>query len=89
MFKSLVLYGLSALLLVSGAARAAENCDTYSVIPGDTLRLISEKYYGVRDLSPIIYEANMGVIGANPNTIEIGMELAIPCRSDMRLLSDQ
>ncbi len=84
MFKSLVLYGLSALLLAGGAARAAENCATYSVIPGDTLRLISEKYYGVRELSPIIYEANIGVIGANPNSIEIGMELAIPCRSNMR-----
>ena len=84
MLKSLVFYGLIALMLVSGAARAAGICGTYSVVPGDTLRLISEKYYGVRELSPIIYAANAGVIGENPNTIEIGMELAIPCRENMQ-----
>lgn len=84
MLKSLVFYGLSALLVIGSAARAAENCASYSVTPGDTLRLISEKYYGVRDLSPIIYEANLAVIGENPNTIEIGMELAIPCRDNMQ-----
>ncbi len=84
MLKSLVFYGLSALLLAGSAARAAENCASYSVTPGDTLRLISEKYYGVRELSPIIYEANFAVIGENPNTIEIGMELAIPCRDNMQ-----
>ena len=64
----------------------ADNCDTYSVVPGDTLRLISERYYGVRELSLIIFEANASVIGENPNSIEIGMELAIPCRENMRTL---
>lgn len=85
MFKTVVFYGLSALIVAGSAANAAENCDMYSVAPGDTLRLISEQYYGARDLSPIIYAANMDVIGENPNTIEIGMELSIPCRANMQL----
>lgn len=85
MLKAVVLYGLSALVIASSAAKAADNCDTYSVVPGDTLRLISERYYGVRELSPIIFEANATVIGENPNSIEIGMELAIPCRANIRI----
>ena len=84
MFKTVVYYSLSALVIFSGAANAASTCDTYNVIPGDTLRLISERYYGTRALSPIIYEANSAIIGENPNTIEIGMELSIPCRKNMR-----
>ncbi len=85
MFKSMVLYGLSALMFVAGGANAAQNCATYSVAPGDTLRLISEQYYGQRDLSPIIYAANAAVVGPNPNTIEIGMTLEIPCRDGMTI----
>ena len=85
MLKAMVFYGLSALLLTSGAANAATTCDNYSVVPGDTLRLISEQYYGDRELSPVIYNANAGLIGANPNSIEIGMELAIPCRENIQI----
>ncbi|MCF6273118.1 MAG: transporter substrate-binding domain-containing protein [Rhodobacteraceae bacterium] len=47
---------------------------------GDTLRTISERYYGTRELSSVIYGANIGTVGKDPNTIEIGMSLAIPCR---------
>lgn len=83
MLKSLVLLGLSALLSTGGSAHAAENCGTYGVIPGDTLRLISERYYGQREFSQAIYEANLEEIGENPNEIEIGMALAIPCRENM------
>ncbi len=85
MFKYVVFYTLSIILMLSSAARAAANCDQYTVMPGDTLRLIAERYYGTRDLSPIIYEANIAVVGADPNTIEIGMRLAIPCRDDIKI----
>ena len=85
MFKSMVFYGLSAVTLLMGSASYAEVCDSYSVVPGDTLRLISERYYGARDLSPIIYSANMEVVGEDPNTIEIGMALEIPCRDGMQI----
>jgi len=85
MIKSFVSYGLSAFLFFTGSAYAAESCDTYSVAPGDTLRLISERYYGSRDLSPIIYRANTDMVGEDPNTIEIGMRLNIPCRAGMHM----
>ncbi len=85
MFKYVAFYALSIIFLSFGAARATENCDQYTVMPGDTLRLIAEQYYGARGFSPIIYNANTGLIGPDPNTIEIGMELAIPCRDDMQI----
>jgi len=83
MLKSVVFYGLSVIALASSAAAQADICDTYVVTPGDTLRIIAEQYYGDRALSPIIYDANTGVIGPNPNLIELGMTLSIPCRADM------
>ncbi len=85
MLKSLFILGLSALSLTGGIAVAAESCDTYSVAPGDTLRLISERYYGSRELSSLIFAANTSMVGEDPNTIEIGMELSIPCRDGMRI----
>ncbi len=54
-------------------------CESYTVASGDTLRLIAERVYGSRDSSSIIFEANRGVVGGNPNSIEIGMQLNIPC----------
>ncbi|MCF6304278.1 MAG: transporter substrate-binding domain-containing protein [Rhodobacteraceae bacterium] len=56
-------------------------CEPYTVASGDTLRLIAERVYGARDLSPVIYNANRGVVGGNPNNIRIGMRLNIPCGS--------
>jgi phage tail protein X len=88
MYRPVVLFAIAALAIVAGAARATEICATYSVAPGDTLRLIAERYYGTRDLSPIIYAANTGVIGDNPNLIEIGMELGIPCHDNMHIPSE-
>jgi len=85
MIKSFVLYGVSTLSLLTGSASLAGSCDTYSVAPGDTLRLISERYYGDREFSPIIYNANTDMVGEDPNTIEIGMQLEIPCRDGMRI----
>lgn len=85
MLKAMVFYGLSALAFAGSVAKAEDSCDTYAVIPGDTLRLISERYYGARELSPLIYEANSRLIGADPNTIEIGMELSIPCQENMQI----
>ena len=58
-------------------------CDSYIVTPGDTLRLVAERYYGARDLSPLIYDANVEVVGRNPDMVEIGTVLAIPCREGM------
>ena len=64
-------------LLFAGAALA--ECPSYEVQRGDTLRLIAERYYGTRDASGRIYRANSNRIGENPNLIEPGQVLYIPC----------
>ena len=85
MLKNVVCYGLSALAISFSSANATEICGEYSVVQGDTLRLISEKHYGAPELYSILFEANADIIGANPNTIETGMKLAIPCRQGTRM----
>ncbi len=85
MLKYVVFYAFSVFFAAVGGASAAADCDRYTVMRGDTLRLIAERYYGTRDLSPIIYQANMTVVGENPNVIEIGMNLVIPCRDGIKM----
>ncbi len=75
-FKTAI-FAVSLLLPFQVQAQTA--CETYTVAPGDTLRLIAEHVFGSRDLSPVIYNANRSVVGDNPNNIEIGMRLTIPC----------
>lgn len=58
---------------------AMADCPTYRVRSGDTLRIIAEKFYGTREASRRIYRANARKIGPNPNLIEIGQVLYIPC----------
>lgn len=80
MLKNVFFIAIFALVFALQSAKSEELCDMYSVAPGDTLRLISERYYGTRDLSPVIYAANLETVGEDPNIIEIGTVLGIPCR---------
>ncbi len=66
-------------LMVPFQAQAQTACESYTIVSGDTLRLIAERVFGERDLSPVIFKANRSVVGGNPNNIEIGMVLTIPC----------
>ena len=50
----------------------------HTVIPGDNLSFISEKYYGTQANFRILYEANKDVIGDNMNLIKPGQVLKIP-----------
>jgi LysM repeat protein len=52
----------------------------YTVVSGDTLSGISQKFYksGAREKWMKIYEANKAVIGANPGMIKAGQKLIIP-----------
>lgn len=67
------------LFFMALAGQTAAECKTHNVRAGDTLRKIAEKYYGSRDRSGQIFSANRRQIGANPNQIEPGMRLYIPC----------
>lgn len=65
-------------------ARAAETSpapaasQTYTVVKGDCFWNIAKKYYGNGAKYTVIYEANKGVIGGNPNLIYPGQVLTIP-----------
>ena len=55
----------------------------YTVVSGDSLSLISGKFYQDVLLWPIVYDANRSVVGSNPNLIQPGMRLGIPDISGM------
>jgi nucleoid-associated protein YgaU len=50
----------------------------HTVQPGDNLSKISQYFYGTQARWPEIWNANRGVIGANPNRIYPGQVLFIP-----------
>jgi nucleoid-associated protein YgaU len=50
---------------------------TYTVVKGDNLSKIAQRFYGRQDWQKI-YNANRGVIGGNPNKIYPGQVLVIP-----------
>jgi nucleoid-associated protein YgaU len=60
------------------AAPAPAVIAQHTVVPGDTLSGIAQKYYGSAAKWPQIYEANKAVIGANPNLIRPGQVFQIP-----------
>ena len=51
---------------------------TYTVVYGDTLSKIAQKFLGDGSKYPLIYEANREVIGGDPHTIHAGQVLKIP-----------
>ena len=67
-----------AAIQAAAAAAVAEPKVAHVVVSGDTLSGIAAQYYGQADRWPAIYEANMDVIGDDPNFIQIGQELVIP-----------
>ncbi|TAG21256.1 MAG: hypothetical protein EAZ40_09085 [Rhodobacterales bacterium] len=71
--------GCTAAFLTSGAAFAQEACKTYTVVAGDNLRFIARAAYGDADMYRVIYGANVDVIGAKADLIEVGVSIAIPC----------
>ena len=49
----------------------------HTVKRGETLRIISEKYFGTRELSTYIIEHNKDII-SNPNNVSVGTKIKIP-----------
>lgn len=65
------------------------NCgEPYSVQQGDTLRSITQRAYST-DRFDALYQVNQQTIGPNPNVIDIGMRLAVPCDLDQDQDQDQ
>ncbi|SLN25674.1 LysM domain/BON superfamily protein [Roseovarius albus] len=67
-----------AIAGASGSAFAQEACSTYVIQRGDSLRELSMSVYGTADYRAI-YDANRDVIGRNPNIIQVGDTLQLPC----------
>jgi hypothetical protein len=85
------LWGVStaALICAMGAPVAAQTlvgdgsvvcgAGPYVVAPGDTLGRIAQRAYGDTQLYGFIADANWDALGGNPDSVSIGMSLAIPC----------
>jgi hypothetical protein len=76
--------GAAALLAGACGGALAQSIDcggVYVIARGDILRAIAPRSYGTGVFQPI-YQANAAVIGPNPNLIEVGTCLRIPCLDD-------
>lgn len=62
----------------STSSPAPLSAQSYTVVKGDSLWGIAKKYYGNGSKYGVIYNANQGVIGGNPNLIYPGQVLTIP-----------
>jgi murein DD-endopeptidase MepM/ murein hydrolase activator NlpD len=51
---------------------------SYTIVSGDWLSKISERFYGTPYLWPLIYEANRDRLGPDPDLIHPGVTLRIP-----------
>lgn len=51
---------------------------SYTVVKGDCLWNIAKRFYGNGSKYTVIYDANRGVVGGNPNLIYPGQVLTIP-----------
>ena len=94
-FRGLVVRCLVPLVLLAVApARAqqagpaaegpAADCAVHVVERGEALWELAEAYLGSRHRAMEIYRANRRVIGRNPNVIEPGQRLTIPCDTARR-----
>ncbi len=62
----------------TAASPAPAAAQTYTVVRGDCLWNIAKKFYGNGSKYTVIYNANRGVVGGNPNLIYPGQVLTIP-----------
>lgn len=74
----------SFLLPLAAIAPAAAQtaCESYTVRAGDNLTRIARASFGDGRKWTLIYQANIEVIGRDPNLILIGDVFRIPCTSD-------
>ena len=69
--------------LSSTAAWAQDECDSYVVAEGDTIKQISFIAYGEEELFESLFDANKSVLGANAPALAAGTEIEIPCYDDL------
>lgn len=62
----------------TAASPAPAASQTYTVVKGDCLWNIAKRFYGNGSKYSVIYNANKGIVGGNPNLIYPGQVLTIP-----------
>jgi len=76
-------FGLGLLMIGTAppvmAQSALGDCPLHVVQPGDTLRIISQRYLGGNKGAELIYDLNRDRIGPDPDVIATGLPLRIPC----------
>ncbi|MGB3317377.1 MAG: LysM peptidoglycan-binding domain-containing protein [Albidovulum sp.] len=77
---------VAAMLLLPSLAAAQSACESYTVKDGDSLAQIAFSAYGSYDYQ-IIFNANRNSLSGNPNDLDPGLTLQIPCE-DGRLTAD-
>ena len=60
------------------ASPAPEAAQSYTVAKGDCLWNIAKRFYGDGSKYTVIYDANKGIVGGDPNRIYPGQVLTIP-----------
>jgi len=60
------------------SAQSIECGKPYTIVRGDVLSLIAQRAYGAGVLDEF-YRVNANTIGPNPNSIDVGMVLQVPC----------
>ncbi|MEO0344427.1 MAG: peptidoglycan-binding protein LysM [Pseudomonadota bacterium] len=80
LFKTtaLALLAMPSFVFLPQTASAQTACSEYTIEGGDTLRSIALAAYGSGNFQPI-FNANRNTIGSNPNAIEVGDVLQLPC----------
>ena len=77
----LTVAGLGAALDgAPGHAQSITCGQSYTVAPGDSLSKIARAAYGDAASFQLVYSANSKTIGPNPELIEVGLVLQIPCQ---------
>lgn len=72
-----------AIFHLSAVVSAAQTCgEPYTVQRGDTLSTIAESALGSILDYELIHEANQEVLGRNPNSVEVGLTIYIPCKGE-------
>ncbi len=67
------------LSVAAEPARAKEDCPRHVVVEGETLSLLAERYFDDPQAYERLFAANAAVLGPDPDVIEEGVVLTIPC----------
>ena len=75
-------WGMSMDMLLPAAAPADEAIHSHTIVDGDTLAALAQRYLGSAARALEIYEANRNVL-SDPRLLPIGAELKIPPRGSL------